>query len=227
MEHQKVLEKRTLLVVILTVITMVLEIFYGYVTHSMALLADGFHMGTHALALGITFLAYFLSRKFAESDLFLNGTDKIKTLAAYTSSLFLGITGICIIAESVSKFINPVQIIFSDAIIIASIGLLVNIFSILIMKGKHVHLHTEKCEHHEHHHDEEIKEDSNFKSAYLHILADVLTSVLAILALIMCKFMHVTYFDPCIGILGGLVIIKWSYGLLKDTVKVLLDMKCK
>jgi len=229
MEHQKVLEKRTLLVIILTIITMILEIFYGYVTHSMALLADGFHMGTHALALGITFLAYFLSRKFADSDLFLNGTDKIKTLAAYTSSIFLGLTGIGIIIESVSKFINPIPIIFSDAIIIASIGLLVNILSILIMKGKHIHLHSEKCEHHDHEHlhDDDIKEDSNFKSAYLHILADVLTSVLAILALILCKIMHVTYFDPCIGILGGLVIIKWSYGLLKDTVKILLDMKCK
>ena len=222
MEHQKTLENRTLLVVILTVITMVLEIFYGYVTHSMALLADGFHMGTHALALGITFLAYFLSRKFAESDLFLNGTEKIKTLAAYTSSLFLGITGIAIIIESFSKFINPVPIIFSDAIVIAAIGLLVNILSILIMKGKHVHLNIGECEHHH----EEEKEDSNFKSAYLHILADILTSVLAILALILCKFLHVTYFDPCIGILGGVVIIKWSYGLLKDTIKVLLDMKC-
>jgi len=227
MEQQKHLETRTLLVVILTLITMFLEIFYGYITHSMALLADGFHMGTHALALGITFLAYFLSRKFAESDLFLNGTDKIKTLAAYTSSIFLGLTGIGIIVESLSKFINPVQIIFSDAIIVAAIGLIVNILSILIMKGKHVHLHIGECEHHHHHHHEEkVKEDSNFKSAYLHILADVLTSVLAILALILCKFLHVTYFDPCIGILGGIVIIKWSIGLIKDTVKELLDMKC-
>lgn len=224
MEQQKILENRTLLVVILTVITMFLEIFYGYITHSMALLADGFHMGTHALALGITFLAYFFSRKFAESNLFLNGTEKIKTLAAYTSSIFLGLTGICIIIESLSKFINPVQIIFSDAIIIAVIGLIVNILSILIMKGKHIHLHIGECDHH--HDEENIKEDSNFKSAYLHILADILTSVLAILALILCKFLHVTFFDPCIGILGGMVIIKWSYGLLKDTIKVLLDMKC-
>ncbi len=224
MEHQKILEKRTLLVIILTVITMFLEIFYGFVTHSMALLADGFHMGTHAFALGITFLAYFLSRKFADSDLFLNGTEKIKTLAAYTSSIFLGLTGIGIIIESVLKFINPIPIIFSDAILIALIGLIVNILSILIMKGKHVHLHLDKCEHNHHH--EEEHEDSNFKSAYLHILADVLTSILAIVALILCKFLHVTYFDPCIGILGGIVIIKWSYGLLKDTVRVLLDMKC-
>jgi len=224
MEHQKILEKRTLLVIILTVITMFLEIFYGFVTHSMALLADGFHMGTHAFALGITFLAYFLSRKFADSDLFLNGTEKIKTLAAYTSSIFLGLTGIGIIIESVLKFITPIPIIFSDAILIALIGLIVNILSILIMKGKHVHLHLDKCEHNHHH--EEEHEDSNFKSAYLHILADVLTSILAIVALILCKFLHVTYFDPCIGILGGIVIIKWSYGLLKDTVRVLLDMKC-
>jgi len=222
-EYQKILEKRTLLVIILTVITMFLEIFYGIVTHSMALLADGFHMGTHALALGITFLAYFLSRKFENSDKFLNGTGKIKTLAAYTSSIFLGLTGIGIIIESLSKFINPVPIIFSDAILIAIVGLVVNIISIFIMKGEDVHLHVGTCEHK---HDEEEQEDSNFKSAYLHILADVLTSVLAIVALILCKTLHITYFDPFIGILGGIVIIRWSYGLIKDTVKELIDMKC-
>ena len=222
--EEKSLENRTLLVVVLTLVTMVVEIGYGYFTHSMALLADGFHMGTHALALGLTFLAYFFARKFANSDMFENGTDKIKTLAAYTSSIFLGVTGVAIIIESASKLINPVHILFSDAILIAVIGLIVNLVSILIMKGKHVHLHVGECE--EHHHHEE-HEDQNFKSAYLHILADVLTSVLAILALVLGKFMNITYFDSAIGILGGIVILKWSIGLVKDTAVILLDMKCK
>lgn len=222
--EEKSLEKRTLIVVVLTLVTMVVEIGYGYFTQSMALLADGFHMGTHALALGLTFLAYFFARKFANSDMFEHGTEKIKTLAAYTSSIFLGVTGVAIIIESASKLINPVHILFSDAILIAVIGLIVNLVSILIMKGKHVHLHVGKCE--EHHHHEE-HEDQNFKSAYLHILADVLTSVLAILALVLGKFMNITYFDSAIGILGGIVILKWSIGLVKDTVVILLDMKCK
>lgn len=224
-DEEKSLEKRTLLVVILTLVTMVVEIAYGYITHSMALLADGFHMGTHALALGLTFLAYFFARKFANSDMFEHGTEKIKTLAAYTSSIFLGVTGFAIIIESASKLINPVQIIFSDAILIAVIGLIVNLVSILIMKGKHVHLHIGECEE-EHHHEEE-HEDQNFKSAYLHILADILTSVLAIMALVLGKFMNITYFDSAIGILGGIVILKWSIGLVRDTAVVLLDMKCK
>ncbi len=222
--EEKSLENRTLLVVFLTLVTMVVEIGYGYFTHSMALLADGFHMGTHALALGLTFLAYFFARKFANSDMFEHGTEKIKTLAAYTSSIFLGVTGVAIIIESASKLINPVHILFSDAILIAVIGLIVNLVSILIMKGKHVHLHVGECE--EHHHHEE-HEDQNFKSAYLHILADVLTSVLAILALVLGKFMNITYFDSAIGILGGIVILKWSIGLVKDTAVILLDMKCK
>ena len=222
--EEKSLENRTLLVVIFTLVTMVVEVGYGYFTHSMALLADGFHMGTHALALGLTFLAYFFARKFANSNMFEHGTEKIKTLAAYTSSIFLGITGFAIIIESASKFINPVHILFSDAILVAVIGLIVNLVSILIMKGKHVHLHVGGCR--DHHHNEE-NEDQNFKSAYLHILADVLTSVLAILALVLGKFMNITYFDSAIGILGGLVILKWSMGLVKDTAVILLDMKCK
>lgn len=222
--EEKSLENRTLLVVVLTLVTMVLEVGYGYFTHSMALLADGFHMGTHALALGLTFLAYFFARKFANSDMFEHGTEKIKTLAAYTSSIFLGITGFAIIIESASKLINPVHILFSDAILVAVIGLIVNLVSILIMKGKHVHLHVGECR--VHHHNEE-HEDQNFKSAYLHILADVLTSVLAILALVLGKFMNITYFDSAIGILGGIVILKWAMGLVKDTAVILLDMKCK
>jgi len=209
LEDSKILEKKTLFVVLITLLTMFLEIYFGYITHSMALLADGLHMGTHSLALSLTFLAYFFSRKLINSELFPNGTGKIKTLAAYTSSLFLGLTGIWIVIESVLKLIKPVQILFSEAIIIAVIGLFVNIFSITIMNNKHEHKHHE---------------DYNFKSAYLHILADILTSVLAIFALLIGKFLHFTLFDPIIGIVGGIIILKWSKELIIDTSKILLDM---
>ena len=212
MDSTKDLEKKTLFVVILTLATMFLEIIAGYITHSMALLADGLHMGTHSLALGLTFAAYFFSRKLVNSNLFINGTEKIKTLAAYTSSIFLSITGVWIIIESFTKFIHPVQIIFSNAIIIAIIGLIVNLISIYIMEYN-------ETPHHNH------KHDYNFKSAYLHILADILTSVLAIGALLIGKYIGISMFDPMVGILGGIVIIKWSIELIKNTAKILLDMK--
>ena len=220
-------EKKTFVVIVLTVTTMIAEILYGYITNSMALLADGFHMGTHALALGLTFAAYILIRKFVNSDLFPNGTDKIGTLAAYTSSIFLGLTGIWIIVEACSRLINPLQIEFNEAIVVAIIGLVVNSLSILIMG------HDEHNEEHEHHHDNECcescgcaeKEDYNFKAAYYHILADALTSVLAIIALLVGKYLNVISLDAITGILGGVLIIKWAYSLLKDTVKILLDMK--
>lgn len=203
-------EKKTLVVIIFTLLAMFAEIAYGYFTNSMALLADGYHMGTHALALGLTFAAYVLIRKFKDSDLFPNGTDKIGTLTAYTSSIFLGFTGVWIIHEAVQRFLNPLQIKFDEAILVAVIGLIVNAVCILIMEGKH--------EHHEH-------EDYNFKAAYYHILADALTSILAIIALLVGKYFNFIYLDSIIGVLGGILIIKWAVGLLTNTVKILIDMK--
>ncbi len=200
-------EKKTLIVIIVTVITMTVEIFYGYITHSMALLADGFHMGTHALALGLTYAAYVLIRKLHDSPLFPQGTGKIGILAAYTSSLFLGLTGIWIIIEAISRLIHPLNIHFSEAIIVALIGLIVNGVCIFIM---------------EHHHEDE---DYNFKSAYYHILADALTSILAILALLIGKYFNIIYFDALTGILGGILILRWAVNLIKNTVKILIDMK--
>lgn len=207
-------EKRTLIVIIFTIIAMIAEIFYGYFTNSMALLTDGYHMGTHALALGLTYAAYVLTRKFAHSDLFLHSTDKIGTLAAYTSSLFLGLTGIWIIIEAFSRFIHPLKIEFSEAIAVAIIGLVVNVVCIFIMEGKQCHEE----------HDVRDK-DYNMMAAYYHILADALTSVLAIGALLLGKHLHITAFDSLIGILGGVLILKWAFGLIKDTVKILLDMR--
>ena len=211
-------EKRTLIVIIFTIVAMIAEIAYGYFTNSMALLADGYHMGTHALALGLTYAAYVLTRKLADSELFINGTEKIGTLTAYTSSLFLGLTGIWIIVEAFQRFINPLDIKFNEAILVAIIGLVVNAVCIFIMENKHgTHHHEEKIDAH--------SEDYNYKAAYYHILADALTSILAIGALVIGKYFQVVYLDALIGILVGLLILRWAVGLLKNTVKILVDMK--
>lgn len=201
-------EKRTLVVILLTVLTMFAEILYGYYTNSMALLADGYHMGTHALALGLTFVAYVLVRKLSHSEHFINGPKKIEVLAGYTSSLFLGFTGIWIIFEAIGRFINPLEIKFDEAILVAIIGLIVNTVCILIMELKN-----------------KSQGDYNYKAAYYHILADALTSILAILALIAGKFFNIMYLDPIIGILGGILILRWAIGLIRDTVKILVDYK--
>lgn len=216
-------EKRTLVIIIFTVIMMIAEVLYGYLTNSMALLADGYHMGTHALALGLTYVAYVLARKLANSNLFLNGTDKIGTLAGYTSAIFLGLTGCWIIYEAFGRLISPLEIEFNEAILVAIIGLVVNTVCILIMENKH---HDE----HEHHHCEEEHEhpeheDYNYKAAYYHILADALTSLLAIGALVVGKFFNVVYLDSIVGVLGGILILIWTYNLLKETVKILVDVK--
>lgn len=211
-------ERRTLIVIIFTIVTMFAEIAYGYLTNSMALLADGYHMGTHALALGLTYAAYILTRKFADSPKFPNGTEKIGTLAAYTSSIFLGLTGFWIIFESFERFINPLEIQFNEAILVAVIGLIVNSICIFIMEGNGHH-------HHHHEHGDEHNEDYNFKAAYYHILADALTSILAITALFAGKYFQITFLDSIIGILGGILILKWAYGLITSTTQILIDMK--
>lgn len=211
-------EKKTLIVIIFTLIAMVVEIAYGYLTNSMALLADGYHMGTHVLALGLTFVAYLLIRSFAYSPLFPNGPHKIGVLAAYTSSLFLGLTGIWILIESIERVFNPLSIQFNEAILIAVIGLVVNAGCILVMGDEHSHTHGDKkscCQ----------KEDYNFKAAYYHILADALTSILAIIALYVGKYFNMIYLDSFVGVLGGILILKWAVGLLKQTICELVDMK--
>lgn len=208
-------EQKTLAVIIVTLVTMIAEIFYGYLTHSMALLADGYHMVSHVLALGLTYVAYILIRKFKNSELFPNGTDKIGTITAYTSALFLGLTGIWIITEAILRLVNPLVINFDSAILVAVIGLTVNCICIFIMEGKH----------HHHERDDDEHEDYNFKAAYYHILADALTSILAIFALLAGKFFNIISLDALIGILGGIMILRWAINLIKKTVIVLIDMK--
>ena len=207
--HTHTHERKTLIVIILTLLTMIAEIVFGYLSHSMALLADGYHMGTHALALGLTYVAYILIRKYKNSPHFPRGTAKIGTLTAYTSSLFLGFTGLWIIGEAAHRLWRPVSIIFNEAILVAVIGLAVNAACIVVMENGDNHKHK----------------DYNFKAAYYHILADALTSILAILALIIGKYLGWTCLDALIGLLGGVLIVKWAVKLLKDTVAVLIDMQ--
>ena len=210
----KVLKKRTVAVIVITLITMAAEIFYGITTHSMALTADGFHMGTHALALFITLAVCVLAIKFQGKD------EKFNALGGYTSALLLGFTSLAIIWESVERFFNPLSISFTDAIIVAVIGLVVNLICVLVLGDTHNHSHACGSHHHEHEH-----ENLNYKAAYLHILADAFTSILAIGALLLGKYFGLVFLDPVIGILGGIIIAKWAVGLIKSSSLILLDFE--
>ena len=218
----KILRKRTIAVIVVTILMMIAEIYFGIVNNSMALTADGFHMGTHVLAFGITLIVCLLAVKFQDK------TEKLNALGGYTSAILLGFTSLGIIWESVERFFNPLIIGFNDAILVAIIGLVVNLLCIFIMGGEnplHNHNHSHcNCGHCEHHH-EEHEENLNYKAAYLHILADAMTSVLAIGALLLGKYFGLTLLDSVIGIVGGLVIAKWSFDLLKTSSKILLDFE--
>lgn len=206
-------EKKTAIVIVFTLITMVAEIIFGIITHSMALLADGCHMGTHALALTITFLAYLFIRKIQNCKNCDLVSEKISAFAGYTSSLFLLATAFWIVYESFDRLFNPLNISFNEAILVAVIGLIVNLICVFIMENGHKHEH------------EDENEDYNFKAAYLHILTDALTSVFAIVALLAGKYFGLYFLDPVMGFVGGALIFKWSVGLIKDTSKILLDIK--
>ena len=217
----KILRKRTITVIIVTVLMMIAEIYFGIVNNSMALTADGFHMGTHVLAFGITLIVCLLAVRFQDK------TEKLNALGGYTSAILLGFTSLGIIWESVERFFNPLSIGFNDAILVALLGLVVNLLCIFIMGGEnplHNHEHSHcSCEHELH--NEGYEENLNYKAAYLHILADAMTSVLAIVALLAGKYFGLTFLDPVIGIVGGLVIAKWSFDLLKKSSKILLDFE--
>lgn len=215
----KLLRKRTAAVIIVTVLMMIAEIYYGIISHSMALTADGFHMGTHVLAFAITLIVCLIAAKYESK------TEKLNALGGYTSAILLGFTSLGIIWESVERFFNPLLIGFNDAILVAIIGLVVNLLCIFIMGGEnplHNHSGHSHCGCGHCHHPEE-NENLNYKAAYLHIVADAMTSVLAIVALLLGKYMGLTLLDPVIGIVGGFVIGKWSFDLLKSSSKILLD----
>ncbi|MFA4916334.1 MAG: CDF family Co(II)/Ni(II) efflux transporter DmeF [Syntrophales bacterium] len=225
--EKQAIEKSTLMVVIITFVTMIAEILFGWITNSMALLADGWHMGTHAFALGITLIAFIMARKYAKDTNFTFGTWKIEILGAYTSAIVLGIVGVIMIFSSIGRIISPLNIHYNQALFVAVLGLLVNLVCAVILNSsghshEHEHHHKEEGddEHSQHKH---IPEDLNLKSAYLHVVADALTSVLAIAALLGAKYFELNWLDPFMGIVGAGLIIRWSFLLLKDTGGILLE----
>lgn len=216
--HNQKGEKRTLYVLILTVTTMVVEIAAGTMFGSMALLADGWHMGTHAAAFCITLFAYRYAKQNAHNDRFSFGTGKVSVLGGFTSAIALGIVALMMMVESIHRLFNPESIQFNEAIMVAVIGLVVNLASMLLLQDHHHHGH----DHHDHH-DHEHHHDHNLTAAYFHVLADTLTSLLAIVALIVGKFYGWIWLDAMMGIVGAVVIGKWTLGLMKQTAPVLLD----
>ncbi len=214
-EGNPIAERNTRLAVILTAVMMVAEILGGYYYGSMALLADGWHMSTHALALGLSVGAYVLARRYAQDDRFAFGTWKIEVLAGYTSALFLLSIALLMFYQSAQRLIEPIVIHYNEAIIVAIIGLLINLVTAWLLGDNHHHDHGH---HHGHNH-----HDLNLRSAYFHVLADAATSVLAIIALIAGKFWGAVWLDPVMGIVGGVLVSVWAVGLLRDTGRVLLD----
>lgn len=220
-------ERRTLWVVALTAVTMVAEIFGGWWTGSMALLADGWHMGSHVAALGLAAFAYRFARTHAHDRRFSMGTGKVGSLTGFSSALLLGVIALLMIWESTQRLTEPVAIDYSTAIMVTAIGLAVNIASAFMLSGHshghdhhHGHDHGHAHEHHGHHH-----EDHNLRAAYVHVLTDALTSVLALVALVGGLMLGLDWLDPLMGIVGALVILWWARGLLRDCTRVLLDME--
>lgn len=208
-------ERQVYIVLFLTVITMVVEIFAGLLFNSMALTADGWHMGTHAAAFGITIFAYRYARKHAHNPRFSFGTGKVSVLGGFSSAVALAVVALLMAVESIHRIIEPQTIRFNEAIGVAVIGLLVNMASAVLLKGDH-HGHSHSHDHHHH-------EDHNLKAAYLHVLADALTSIAAIIALTFGRIFGWTVLDPVMGIVGSLVIARWAIGLMRETSGVLLD----
>jgi cation diffusion facilitator family transporter len=219
-------ERRTLIVTVVTLAAMLVEIIAGLAFDSMALLADGLHMGSHAVALGISAFAYVYARRRAADPRFAFGTGKVNTLAGYTGAVLLGGFALFMAWESVARLLAPVPITFDLAIGVAVLGLVVNGVSVLVLGGHghdhehhHGHDHDHEAAHDHHHHGA----DHNLRSAYLHVLADALTSVLAIAALLGGKYFGAIWLDPVMGIVGAVLVARWAWGLLRDTSGILLD----
>lgn len=212
--------KRTLWVVALTVVMMLGEITAGYITGSMALLADGFHMATHAGALGIAAAAYGYAKRHASSQRYSFGTGKVGDLGGFASALILGMVSLGIGVESVMRLLQPTEVQFGTATLIAIAGLIVNIVSALLLGHGHSHGHDHDDHAHAHAHH---GGDNNLKSAYVHVVADALTSVLAIAALLAGRYLGWVWLDPVMGIVGAIVIARWAWTLMGVTAGVLLD----
>ncbi|WP_420333789.1 CDF family Co(II)/Ni(II) efflux transporter DmeF [Roseibium sp.] len=236
-------ERRTLIIVLVTAVFMVVEIVAGLYYGSMALLADGLHMASHAAALGISVAAYVYARRHASDRRFSFGTGKVNSLAAFASAILLGGFAVVMAVESVERLFNPVAISFDQAILVAVLGLAVNGASAWLLASTphhhhghdhgHGHGHGHGHDHHHHrHHDEdekssELHKDHNLRAAYLHVLADALTSLLAIVALLAGKYAGAAWLDPIMGIVGAVLVAHWSLGLLRMSAKVLLDWQAE
>lgn len=223
MQDERILEnsRRTLWVCLLTAVMMIVEIVYGYVTGSMALLADGWHMASHAAALGISYGAYWLARSERLTNKFSFGTGKLIPLGGYSSALVLAMVAVLMIVESVQRFLNPGKIHYDEALLVAVIGLIVNVVSVFLLRDNHDHHHHDHG--HDHDDDHHHSHDHNMRGAYLHVLADALTSVLAIVALFLGRQYQIVWLDALIGCLGAVVILKWAFDLCRATGFELLD----
>lgn len=221
-------ERKVWLVIVLTTTMMVVEITAGHWFGSMALIADGWHMSTHAAAMLIAVLAYRYARKNANNRAFTFGTGKVGDLAGFASAVILALIALLIGWESLHRLVEPVPISFNQAIMVAVIGLIVNLFSAWLLRDDHHHHHHGHNHGHHHHdqghgHKQGHGQDNNLRAAYLHVLADALTSVLAIVALLLGRAYGWFWADPLMGIVGAIVISRWSWGLIKDSGGVLLD----
>jgi len=237
-----VAERNTRRVIALTAVMMVVEILAGWRFHSMALLADGWHMSTHVAAFLITAIAYAMARRHRNDAAFSFGTGKIDVLGGYTSAIILGIVALFMVLESLERFFSPLPIHYRESILIGTIGLAVNVASALMLKHDHGHGHSHSHGHdhdhaHSHDHDHDHaddhdhshsgghahREDLNLKAAYIHVVADAVTSILAISALAAGKYLGWIWMDPAMGIIGSLVVAQWAWGLLRHTSLILLD----
>ena len=230
-------ERRTWMVIALCSVMMVAEIVGGSLFGSLALVADGLHMSTHAGAMLIAALAYTYARRHASDPRFVFGTGKLGDLAGFTSAIVLAMIALLIGYEAVSRFFAPVPIRFGQAIPIALVGLLVNLASVWLLSGEHHrHSHGPREHEHEHEHGHEhghdhdahphgaTVRDHNIRSTYVHVIADAAVSVLAILGLVLARAFSWYWMDPLAGVIGALVIANWSWGLMRDTGAILLDM---
>lgn len=212
-------EKRLLWVIAITLLTMAAELGGGYVYGSMALVADGWHMGSHAAALGISVLGYAAARRFTGHAHFTFGTGKISPLAAYSSALLLGLVALMMGYESIERLVSPTPVRFDESLLIATIGLAVNVACAWILRDRHEgHGHGHADDPHAPH-----RHDHNMAAAYLHVLADALTSLLAIAALLGGRFLGWVALDPVMGLLGAALITHWAWGLMRRSARVLLD----
>ncbi|HBR14473.1 MAG TPA: cation transporter [Candidatus Omnitrophica bacterium] len=218
-EHKRSGERRTTLVIVITAAMMAVEIVTGILFGSMALLADGLHMASHTIALLINVFAYIYARRHSHDTRYSFGTGKVNALGGFTGAVLLAVFALMMAWGSMERLMHPVSIAFNQAIFVAIIGLIINGVSVFILG--HEEDNHDAHEHSDHHHDD--RHDHNLKSAYFHVLADALTSILAIIALLTAKYFGLIWMDPLMGIVGAILVCQWSLGLLRTTSSILLD----